>query len=97
MFIAIHAKPLGDESMEVAEFLGSSPALWFWGRKSQSVSIYVLNGILYLQPTTVVLISNGMRYRLKRCANKFLEKIFNEKEKKQKQTKRKFKMIWLHV
>lgn len=54
---------------------------WLWGpvvlcgfeggRKSESVCIYVLNVILYLQPTAVVLISDGMHYRLKSCANEF--------------------------
>lgn len=91
LFIAIHAKPLGDEPTEAAVFLGSSPASWFWGRMSESVCIYVLNAKLYLQPTAVVLISIGMCYRLERCANKFPHRIFHQKKKKEE---RKFKMTW---
>lgn len=72
VLVGVHAKPLAAESMEMAVALGSGRTSWVLREEGRtSVCIYVLNVIVYLQPTAVVLISNGMHYRLKSCGNKF--------------------------
>lgn len=83
VFIAIHTKPLADESTEMAVALGSSCTLRFWGRKEERVCLHLCSKCDYLQPTAVVLINDGMHYRLKSVPTSFHKNFLIKRREKE--------------